>query len=88
MIIKFLEIYKFFLKNSAPYLKLYFREQFKYIKTKHSFHLVDPSPWPFVAGSGAFFLVFGGVLYMHKFLGGYNLLVTGFFLILFVQYTW
>ena len=29
-------------------------EQFKYLKTKHSWHLVDPSPWPLVASLGAF----------------------------------
>lgn len=24
---------------------LFFKEQFKYLKTIHSYHLVDPSPW-------------------------------------------
>ena len=42
----------------------YFNEQFKYLKTKHSWHLVDPSPWPLVASLGAFFMTSGGVLYM------------------------
>ena len=30
----------------------------------------------------------GGVLYMHKFLGGYTLLLNGFVLIFFVMYVW
>ena len=39
-------------------------EQFKYLKTKHSFHLVDPSPWPLVASLAGFFMTSGGVLYL------------------------
>lgn len=42
----------------------------KYFKTNYSYHLVDPSPWPFVASVGAFCLTTGFVLYMHKFIGG------------------
>jgi len=72
-----------FLSNNT-----YFKDQFKYLKTKHSFHLVDPSPWPFVASFGAFNLVSGGVLYMHQFLGGSDLLLTGLFIILYVMFTW
>ena len=43
-------------------------EQFKYLKTRHTWHLVDPSPWPLVASLGAFFMTTGGVLYMHNLL--------------------
>ena len=63
-------------------------EQFKYLKTKHSWHLVDPSPWPLVASMGAFFMTSGGVLYMHSFSGGGRLFVTGFLTVLYVMYTW
>jgi len=69
-------------------LSLQFNEQFKYLKTRHSFHLVDPSPWPLVASLGAFMLTLGGVLYMHNFLGGGQLLLTGLSIILYVMYTW
>src|SRR5690349_3369743 len=31
---------------------------------KHDYHLVDPSPWPFVASIGAFLLAVGGVVLM------------------------
>jgi len=64
------------------------KEQFKYLKTKHSYHLVDPSPWPLVASLGAFFLTTGMVSYMHNFIGGGRLLTTGFILILYVMFTW
>ena len=63
-------------------------EQFKYLKTKHTYHLVDPSPWPLVASLGAFFMTSGGVLYMHNFVGGGRLCLTGFLTILYVMYTW
>ena len=39
---------------------------YKYIQTKHSWHLVDPSPWPLVASLGGFSMTSGGVLYMHN----------------------
>lgn len=67
---------------------LLFKEQFKYLKTAHSYHLVDPSPWPLLASLGAFMLTSGLVLYMHKFIGGWSLLTTGFTLILYIMYTW
>ncbi len=31
---------------------------------EHDYHLVDPSPWPFVGSIGAFIMMFGGVVYM------------------------
>jgi len=64
------------------------KNRFKYLKTKHSWHLVDPSPWPLVASLGAFFMTSGTVLYMNKFLGGGQLALIGFFVLLYVMYTW
>lgn len=49
---------------------LFFKEQFKYLKTAHSYHLVDPSPWPIMASLGGFMLTSGLVLYLNKFIGG------------------
>jgi cytochrome c oxidase subunit 3 len=63
-------------------------KKFTYLKTTHSYHLVDPSPWPLVGAFGGFMLTLGGVLYMHKFAGGFNLFLTGFSTILFVMYAW
>ncbi|GAA6157724.1 cytochrome c oxidase subunit 3 [Pyruvatibacter sp.] len=31
---------------------------------EHDYHLVDPSPWPFVGSIGAFIMMVGGVVYM------------------------
>ena len=55
---------------------------------KHEFHLVDPSPWPFVAAMGALSLTVGGVMYMHGYLYGFETFRNGFFIILFVMTTW
>ena len=63
-------------------------ENFKYLKTRHSFHLVDPSPWPLVSGLGAFFMTSGAVSYMHNFSGGGRLCLIGFTTILYVMYMW
>jgi cytochrome c oxidase subunit 3 len=68
-------------------LKVY-SNNYKYIKTKHSWHLVDPSPWPLVASLGGFTMTSGGVLYMHNYIGGANLLLTGLFMVLYVMFTW
>lgn len=64
------------------------KRQFKYLKTTHSYHLVDPSPWPILAAFGAFMLTLGLVMFMHKFAGGYDLLKTGFATIVFTMYVW
>jgi cytochrome c oxidase subunit 3 len=61
---------------------------FKYLNTTHQFHLVDPSPWPLLASLGAFMFTTGGVLFMHKVLGGWGLFLNGFTLIIFVMYVW
>ncbi|CAM9338969.1 unnamed protein product [Ascophyllum nodosum] len=55
---------------------------------RHPFHLVDPSPWPFVAALGGLSLTFGGVLYMHNYSGGGQLLILGIITILYVMFTW
>lgn len=36
-------------------------------KQRHSFHLVDPSPWPLLSAIGVFGLMSGTVLYLHGF---------------------
>ena len=55
---------------------------------KHPFHLVDPSPWPFFASFAALVTAFGGVLYMHGYIGGDSLASTGFFMILYTMFVW
>lgn len=55
---------------------------------KHSFHLVDPSPWPIIAAFSAFMLTFGGVMSMHGYTGGNLLWPTGFSMILVMMFCW
>ena len=40
-------------------------------RTAHSFHIVDPSPWPFTTSLGVFLTVSGFVLYMHYYDKGF-----------------
>ena len=63
------------------------KEQAKIVQ-RHPFHLVDPSPWPFVAALGGLSSTFGGVLYMHNYSGGGQLLCLGLVTILYVMFTW
>jgi cytochrome c oxidase subunit 3 len=58
------------------------------INTKHSFHLVDPSPWPIISAFSALMLTVGTVMYMHGYKGGGFLLLMGFFMILFMMFCW
>ena len=60
----------------------------RYLNTTHQFHLVDPSPWPLIASLGAFMLTTGLVLYMHRMIGGWGLLVNGFLIIIYVMFVW
>ena len=52
----------------------------------HPFHIVDPSPWPFVGAFGAISLAIGGIMYMH----GASIFTTlpGFAIILYTFYVW
>ena len=75
-------------KNNKTRHVLLLKEQFKYLKTTHSYHLVDPSPWPLVAAFGGFMFTLGTVLYMHRYIGGWNLATTGFLTIIYCMYTW
>jgi len=54
----------------------------------HPFHLVDPSPWPFIGAFGALGLTSGGVLYMHSYALGSILPVVSLLLVLAVMAVW
>ena len=34
---------------------------------KHPFHIVDPSPWPFMLSVALFNLTMGTVMYLHRY---------------------
>ena len=61
---------------------------FIYLRTAHQYHLVDPSPWPIFGSLGGFCLTVGGVLYMHKFSGGWSLFLTGLFIVILTMFVW
>lgn len=61
---------------------------FKYLKTTHAFHIVDPSPWPILAAIAAFTLACGITAYMHKTIGGWFGLKLGVGFIIFVMFAW
>jgi cytochrome c oxidase subunit 3 len=59
-----------------------------YNNQKHSFHLVDPSPWPIFSAFSALLMTFGGVCFMHGYIGGFFLFQLGFLLVVFLMYCW
>lgn len=54
-------------------------------KHYHPFHLVDPSPWPYVGAFGALGMTIGGVMYFHSYEYGELLLVTSMFVVILVM---
>ena len=55
---------------------------------RHPFHLVDPSPWPFVSSLSAFGCAIGAVMYMHAFKNGGFILSISFVSLLSVMFVW
>ena len=53
---------------------------------KHPYHLVDPSPWPFVGSIAGGTLAVGTVLYMHEITGW--LIPIGVVLVLLTMFLW
>lgn len=60
----------------------------KHIKTKHSWHLIDPSPWPLLTALGAFTITLSLVLFMHNYYNGGYLCICGFIILLYSTYMW
>lgn len=55
---------------------------------RHPFHLVDPSPWPLCAATGAFAMAIGGVMYMHSYLNSGFVFFSGLMLVLYTMFVW
>ena len=58
------------------------------VSQRHPFHLVDPSPWPFIASLSAFSCAVGGVMYMQAYINGKFILSVSFFSLLLVMFVW
>jgi heme/copper-type cytochrome/quinol oxidase subunit 3 len=61
-----------------PFLGYKAAGDFKFQVTKHPFHMVKPSPWPFFTGLAALVTAVGAAQYMHFFFHGGKLLFLGF----------
>nr|AMK47855.1 cytochrome c oxidase subunit III [Turritopsis dohrnii] len=55
-------------------------------KFYHPYHMVDPSPWPYVMSCGAFLTTLGAVIYFHY--SQMFLLLVGFLIVLLCLLTW
>lgn len=53
----------------------------------HDYHLVDPSPWPFVGSVSAFITAVGAIVFMHNH-GNPWVLILGFLLVLYTMFMW
>ena len=55
---------------------------------RHPYHLVDPSPWPLFASTGALSMTFGGVMWFHSYTGGGLFTITGMLFVFYCMFTW
>ncbi|KAI5649799.1 hypothetical protein M9H77_35804 [Catharanthus roseus] len=55
---------------------------------RHSYHLVDLSPWPISGSLETLATTVGGVMYMYSFQGGATLLSLGLIFILHTMFVW
>jgi heme/copper-type cytochrome/quinol oxidase subunit 3 len=55
---------------------------------RHPYHMVDPSPWPFVMSIALLTMTSGGVMWFHSYSGGGYTLLTGMFGLFFTMYVW
>ena len=53
---------------------------------QHDYHIVNPSPWPFIGAIGGFIMLFGAVLWMHDYTP--FAFWGGLALVLYVMYAW
>ena len=60
----------------------------KFNNQQHTFHLVDPSPWPLTASFSLLCLTAGGVMYMHYYNNAGLVLTIGFFTLLATLICW
>jgi len=60
----------------------------KKLMTKHPFHIITPSPWPFLVASQVFVLLVGVAMYMHKFQIGKITAFIGLFSVIFSLSCW
>jgi len=57
-------------------------------KQYHTFHLVNPSPWPFFGSFSVFSLAGGFTMYLHNYQGGGFISLLGLFLVIFTMFVW
>ncbi|MEQ8267207.1 MAG: cytochrome c oxidase subunit 3 [Parvibaculum sp.] len=53
---------------------------------QHDYHLVDPSPWPFIGSIGAFVLAIGAVRWMHG--ATPWVMLIGFAIVFYTMFAW
>jgi heme/copper-type cytochrome/quinol oxidase subunit 3 len=57
-------------------------------KKYHPFHLVTPSPWPFLISIAAFATAIGATMYMHSYANGFLTLILGLFHVVLIMFLW
>ncbi len=70
-------------------------------KPQHDYHIIDPSPWPFLASMGALIMAIGGVAWMQAMKSGslnlfgldfsaanYWIFAIGLLIVLYTMYAW
>ena len=56
--------------------------------SEHPFHLVDPSPWPFLSATSVFILILGIIMYFHGWENGSHFLNKGLIFLIYSLTCW
>jgi len=75
-------------KNSLYIKNLLLKRQRFGKNQKHLYHMVTPSPWPFMGSLSALTITIGAVMYMHNYVYGGLLLFLGILSVLFIMWVW
>jgi len=65
-----------------------FKNYNKSSNEKHSFHMVDTSPWPFMTSLSLVSLVLSFISYFHYFKGGAYHFILSLFIVVFYMFRW
>lgn len=55
---------------------------------QHNYHLVDPSPWPFLSSWSLFYITIGGASFFHFFIKGLQIFEIGVILLITILIFW
>src|SRR5690348_3718817 len=74
--------------NKDPLFKDKYKLYMKSLRQRHYYHMVTPSPWPFLLALQLFLMILGGTMYMHVYINGGYIFIFGILNVSFIAFLW